>query len=340
MATLTEDQLHLLFYYEWLSGSSASEATAKINAAFKEDVATYRTVHRWFTRFESGDTRLESKHSSGRPTTVDDNALLLAIKDKPEATTRELATTLGCSHSTVESHLNSFGYHKVLSRWVPHQLTEGQRIVRTTICQSNLLRPNRKDFLQDLVTGDESWILYNNNTRHAVWIQRGEEPPTQPKADLHPTKILLCCFWDARGMLYFDLLPQGKTVNATLYSTQLENLAAAIREKRRRRANVYLLHDNARPHTAKDTHSKLAELNWEIVPHPPYSPDLAPSDYHLFRHLKSFLRSKTFVDFGHLKTDVSNFFDSQPSSFWEKGINDLPNRWATVVGNDGFYIVD
>ena len=323
-----------------MRGSNASQAAANINAALKEEVANYRTVHRWFTRFESGDTSLESGHSSGRPSADVDDDLLHAIKEKPEASTRELATTLGCDHTTVGSHLKSLGYHKVLSRWIPHRLTDGKRLTRTSICQSLLLRPHRKEFLEDLVTGDESWILYDNTTRRAVWIPRGEEPPAQPKADLHPKKILLCCFWDAQGMLYYELLQQGKTINATVYSAQLEKLAAAVREKRRRRANVYLLHDNARPHIAKETQSKLAKLNWETVPHPPYSPDLPLSDYYLFRPLKAFLRNRIFVNFDHLKNEISNFFDTQPSSFWQNGINDLPNRWATVVSTDGDYIVD
>src|SRR3954469_23682395 len=45
-----------------------------------------------------------------------------------------------------------------------------------------------------------------------------------------------------------------------------------------------LQHDNARPHTVKMTKEKLQALGWEVLPHPPYSPDLAPSDFHLFRN--------------------------------------------------------
>uniref|UniRef100_A0A8R1E2Y0 Uncharacterized protein n=1 Tax=Caenorhabditis japonica TaxID=281687 RepID=A0A8R1E2Y0_CAEJA len=55
---------------------------------------------------------------------------------------------------------------------------------RVTACQSLLLTPERKEFLEDLVTEDESWVLYNNDTHRAVWIPRGEEPPVQPKANL------------------------------------------------------------------------------------------------------------------------------------------------------------
>uniref|UniRef100_A0A8R1DZ90 Transposase n=1 Tax=Caenorhabditis japonica TaxID=281687 RepID=A0A8R1DZ90_CAEJA len=188
--------------------------------------------------------------------------------------------------------------------------------------------------------GDESWVLYNNDTHRAVWISRGEEPPVHPKANLHEKKCLLSCFCDAKGMLYYELLPQGRTVNATTYSNQLASLAFALREKRPRRSAVRLLHDNARPHVAKDTQEKLQELNWDTIPHPPYSPDIAPSDYHLFRPLKLFLKEKRFAKYEDLRMAVFDFFDSQSAAFWKKGIDDLPERWLTVVTNDGQYIVD
>lgn len=69
---------------------------------------------------------------------------------------------------------------------------------------------------------------------------------------------------------------------------QLQKLAEAIREKRPRRASLHLLHDNARAHATKATQQKLLMLGWNAVPHPPYSPDIAPSDYHLFRPLREF----------------------------------------------------
>uniref|UniRef100_A0A8R1DW90 Histone-lysine N-methyltransferase SETMAR n=1 Tax=Caenorhabditis japonica TaxID=281687 RepID=A0A8R1DW90_CAEJA len=86
--------------------------------------------------------------------------------------------------------------------------------------------------------------------------------------------------------------------------------------------------------------AKLQELNWDTVPHPPYSPDIAPSDYHLFCPLKLFLKEKRFAKYEDLKMAVFDFFDSQSAAFWKKGIDDLPEHWLTVVTNDGQYIVD
>ena len=122
-----------------------------------------------------------------------------------------------------------------------------------SICQSLLLRPHRREFLEDLVTGDESWILYENDTRHAVWLPRGDELPTQPKPNTRSRKVMLCIWWDLVGALYFELLLTGSTITALTYTKQLQKLANSIEEKRLRRLMVHLLHDNARPHIALAT---------------------------------------------------------------------------------------
>lgn len=56
---------------------------------------------------------------------------------------------------------------------------------------------------------------------------------------------------------------------------------------------IILQHDNAQPHVAKNT-CKKSELGLKVIPHPPYSPEVASSDYHLFRPLEHSLRNKSF----------------------------------------------
>jgi len=67
-------------------------------------------------------------------------------------------------------------------------------------------------------------------------------------------------------------------------------LSRALREKRpeyeQRHDKVILLHDNARPHVAKVVKKYLKMLKWDVLPHLPYSPDIAPSDYWLFRRMQ------------------------------------------------------
>ena len=113
-------------------------------------------------------------------------------------------------------------------------------------------------------------------------------------------------WWNIRGAIYWELLPTGTTLTADIYCQQLDRVAEKLQGKQDR---VYFLHDNARPHIAKSSHEKLLELGWIVIPHPPYSPDLAPTDYHLFRSLADHLRDKKFDDEHDLKPYLENFYE-------------------------------
>ena len=147
-------------------------------------------------------------------------------------------------------------------------------------------------------------------------------------------------FWDFKGVLHIDFLHGRKTINAQYYSSLLtEDVKPAIRGKRRKsQSSVIFLQDNARPHTAALTRETLEQLKWTVLPHPPYSPDLAPSDYHLFGPLKEFLGGKKFQSDAEVQSVVQNWMNQQPKSFFENGIKSLPDRWRKCVDIAGDYI--
>jgi histone-lysine N-methyltransferase SETMAR len=126
-------------------------------------------------------------------------------------------------------------------------------------------------------------------------------------------------------------------ITADLYCQQLDRLAEKLKGRQDR---IYFLHDNARPHVAKSTRQKLMELGWVTVPHPHYSPDLTPTDYHLFGSLSNHLREKKFDDGNDLKMDLLNFFGQKSQDFYECGILSLPERWQQVIDSNGAYVVE
>ena len=143
------------------------------------------------------------------------------------------------------------------------------------------------------------------------------------------------------GLIHWEMLGKNLTVEKNLYKAQLHRVNEAIRQKRPdRQGQVILLHDNARPHTAKTVKMALQELGWEVLQHPPYSPDLAPTDYHLFRCLSNEMRGLSFENQDHLENWLNNFFETRPKDFWRNGINKLVERWEEVVNNEGEYIID
>jgi hypothetical protein len=72
----------------------------------------------------------------------------------------------------------------------------------------------------------------------------------------------------------------------------------------------------------------LQKLKWNLLTHPPYSPDLAPSDFYLFGKLKSDSR---FADNNAVMQTVWEWIRSQPKAFFEKGIRMLPERWKKLT---------
>ena len=93
---------------------------------------------------------------------------------------------------------------------------------------------------------------------------------------------------------WLNYLLKGQTVNAEYYSNLLCRLKEALKEKRRARLRkgVLFLQDNAPPHKAGKTMDVLKNLGFQCIDHPPYSPDLAPSDYFLFPNLKKALKGR------------------------------------------------
>jgi histone-lysine N-methyltransferase SETMAR len=86
------------------------------------------------------------------------------------------------------------------------------------------------------------------------------------------------------------------------------------------------------------TKAAIQELDWEIVPYPPYSSDLSPSDYHLFCSLFNNLRV-SFNNNAELQNRLDDFM-AKPADFFKRGIENLPERWEAVVNNAREYIID
>jgi len=99
----------------------------------------------------------------------------------------------------------------------------------------------------------------------------------------------LICFFDQKGIVHKEFVPTGQTVNAAFYVEVLKHLRENVRRKRpdQWRNNSWLLHhDNAPAHAALLTRRFLTNNNMTVVLHPPYSSDLAPSNFFLFPKLK------------------------------------------------------
>ncbi|GFW37062.1 histone-lysine N-methyltransferase SETMAR [Trichonephila clavipes] len=138
-----------------------------------------------------------------------------------------------------------------------------------------------------------------------------------------------------------ELLPHGQTLNSDLCCQQLDHLKLAIDYKwpeLLNRRGVAFLQDNARPHTSVVTRQNLWELGWEVLMHPPYSPDLAPSDYPLFLALQNFLSDKKLGSREDCENRLLDVFTNNGQDFHEKGIMKLPLKWQQIMQQNGTYL--
>ena len=142
-------------------------------------------------------------------------------------------------------------------------------------------------------------------------------------------------------MIHYELLKPRQTLTGELYRVQLMSLNAEIHREKTEYAtkheSIFFIDDSAQPHRAKPVQNYVETVGPEVLPHPLYSPDLAQSEYHLFRSMQNALTGVRFT----LPDDVKNWLDSYLAAktaqfFWE-GIHKLPERWERVVLSDGHY---
>ncbi len=153
-------------------------------------------------------------------------------------------------------------------------------------------------------------------------------------------KFQLTVFWDCEGVIHLDFCPPKKSITAVYYS----NLLQIVHDKlpKMRPGKVHLrplfLQDNARVHTAKVSMEKIKDLKWQLLPHPPYSPDLAPSDFHLFGPLKDPLRGTRFGSERELRYAVDEVIKGLPQTWFEEGLKKVEERWRKCTEIEGDYV--
>lgn len=310
------------------------------------------TIQRWCKEFRFGRTDLSDAPRSGRPSdaVVDgkvEQCRKLIMEDK-HITLQEIANTLnisyGSAHTIVSEHLNC---RKLVAKWVPHTLTEEQMMARVRCCQTNLelFERHGEEFLQRLITQDETkFSLWDppTNQESKSWVFNGKDDSsveTRQKTSKTRAVSMLSVWWDVRGIILVNFIEAGITMNAEKYQTEIQRLRSDLPKKRRGMLSKQplLLVDNAPCHRAGDVHNTAARCGFEFLEHPPYSPDLAPSDYFLFPELKKFTRGKVWRSVEELQGAIGHWLGNQSSDWYAMGIRRCTDRWRRCIEKNGAY---
>ncbi|GFS48084.1 histone-lysine N-methyltransferase SETMAR [Trichonephila clavipes] len=193
-----------------------------------------------------------------------------------------------------------------------------------------------------MMTGDEKWVTYDNIVLKRSWSKCGEATQTMAKPGLTSRKALLCIWWDWKGKFYYELLPDGQTLNSDIYCQQLYRLKLVTDKKRPELANrrgVVFHQDNARPLSSVVTHQKLWELDWKVLMHPPYSLRLAPNDYYLFLALQNFQNDKKLGSRKDYENRLLEFFANKGQYLYERGNMKLALKWQQFLQQNGTYFI-
>ncbi|UYV82755.1 hypothetical protein LAZ67_22000747 [Cordylochernes scorpioides] len=233
---------------------------------------------------------------------------------------------------------------RVAANFVPKLLNCDQKQHRMNIANEMLdsVRDD-PDLLQRVITGDEAWIYgYDVETKaqSSQWKLPHEPRPKKARQVRSNVKVLLTVFFDCRGVVHHEFLPQGRTVNKEYYLQVMRNLREAIRQKRpdlRKNKNWLLHHDNPPAHTSLLVRDYLAKNNTLMMPQPPYSPDLAPCDFFLFSKLKRPMKGRRYATLDEIKTASKEELKRFLKNDFLKCFEDWKNRWHKCIIFHGDY---
>lgn len=331
-------------------GMSAVEIHCEIVSVYGENIMSRQHVTKWVRNFTFGRTEIHDEARSGRPSIVTDDMVqkieenLLSDRRITIDDLHELCPEISRTvvHEIVSDRLK---YRKLCARWVPKMLTEEHKNNRVSAAREFLERyeTEGETFLNSVVTGDETWVYHHTpeSKRQSMQWRHTHSPSAKKcKTQQSAQKIMASVFWDRKGLLLIEFLERGETINAARYCETMKKLRRAIKNKRRGMltTGISLLHDNARPHTARATQELLTSFGWDVLNHPSHSPDLAPSDYHLFTKLKEYLGGKHFSDDDEVKIEAENWLKGVARDFYDTGIKKLVPRLEKCIELNGDFV--
>ena len=187
-------------------------------------------------------------------------------------------------------------------RWVPHLLTDEQKQSRVRLASQVIEKYDKCDprFLEEIVTGDETWIYHfqpDSKAKNKVWVSPGGDRPVIARLCKTSNGMLYAIFFDSKGPVLQIPAPKGRSVTGKFYRESVLTQSVDFYQKRKPCTGVCsikLLHDNAPAHESATVQEYLKESGLDVLDHPPYSPDLSPCDFWLFPKLKEMLAGHRF----------------------------------------------
>ena len=160
------------------------------------------------------------------------------------------------------------------------------------------------------------------------------------KSQKSKVKTMLVCFYDSKGIIHHEFVPEGQTVNGSFYLSVLERLwkrICRVRPEYWAPGSWFLLHNNAPVHRAVAVQEFLAQKQVWVLHHLPYSPYLSPCDYFLFPKLKLPWKGRVFEDVQDIQAAVTLNLRAIPQEDVQRSFQSLLDRATRCINVEGMY---
>ena len=216
-------------------------------------------------------------------------------------------------------HLKQIGKVKKLDKWVPHELTENQKIVILK-CSVLLFYITMNHFSVGLWRVMKSGFY--NRRCPAQWLDQEEAPKHFWKPNLDQKKVLVTVWWSAAH--HYSFLNPSETITPEKYAQQINEMHWKLQCPQLVLVNTkgpILLHDKSWPPHRTTSFKSWMNGGHEVLPHPPYSPALSPTNNHCFKHLKNHLQAKCFHNKQEAENGFQEFHESWSMDFYATEID-------------------
>ena len=307
-----------------------------------ESAPAYSTVAKWHAEFKGGRLSCDDLYRCGRPaTSVNDETVeevnKLVMSDR-QLSVCYIATSVGISTGSVHSILTD-NLLMVLRMLTDPQKANGVDASTTLHC---LFNENPDNFISQFLTVDETWLHHfdpEGKVQSMVWKHVSSPPPWKFRVVASARKVMAMCVLGC-------YLEHGSTISPSqkftgpYYADLIGKVRAALKEKRRGklRRGVLFHQDNAPAHTLSVELTAIRNAGFELLHHPPYSPDLAPSDFYLFPKLKEFMKGRKFANDEDAICTANGWLKDQEPQFFYNGLRALEKRWTKCIAIAGDYV--
>ena len=220
MNRVEEQRVCIKFCLE--NGKTCAETLQMLRTAFGEDCLSQAVVYQWFRRFKEGRGSFKDDPRPGRPSTSRNEEMIAQVQEKIRAdrrlTIREISDEMNISFGSCQAILTEdLGMRRVAAKFVPRLLKDDQKLSRVNVCKELQQRVEHEpDFMSRVITGDETWVYgYDPETKQqsSQWKSPSSPRPKKAKAVKSKIKTMLIVFFDIHGLVHFEFLPPGQTVN-------------------------------------------------------------------------------------------------------------------------------